>query len=56
MGAIVIQMPPSFDEPWWTTEPQLHSWELPQTPALEAVERRQNLRPLSSLELVRGDR
>lgn len=27
MDAVITPMPPSFNEEWWTTEPQLHRWD-----------------------------
>lgn len=53
MGAVVIQMPPTGAETWWSTEPQLHSWEPPPAPPLHAVERRHELVPQLRLEVTR---
>ncbi|GAA1772311.1 hypothetical protein GCM10009747_37620 [Agromyces humatus] len=29
MDAVVTQLPASGAEAWWSTEPQLHSWDVP---------------------------
>lgn len=28
MDAVILQMPPSGAEEWWSTEPELHSWDV----------------------------